>query len=419
MPFTNLFTGLFRKADPEPAPAPEPVTLTDPLASWLFGAAPTYTGKSVTPATAMNVPAVSSAVELIAEAVGTLPAKLFMRNAEGKDADPAHPAFRLVHDEANDWTSAAELRTNLTTDALLHDKGGFAVANRLSDGRVFEFNRIDPAAVTLKADEITGEPFYLVKQGRSATKRYEYQDMLHIQAFGGKAPITRARNAIALSMTLEEHASRLFSNGARPGGILSSEKSMKPEAAAGLLEMWALTHGGSENSGKPAILADGVKWLQTALTSVDAQFLEQRRYQVEEIARTFRVPPTMLFDLTRGTWSNTEEMRQGFLEQTLRPWLDAWAWAYARVLLTPEERTARFIEFITDDLLSVNPTVRTDIYSKLVAMRAMTPNEVRAGLNMPAMPGGNVLQNPYTTTGAPAPDAANDDNPPIPEKDAA
>ena len=418
MPYPTFFSGFFRKADPELAPAPEPVTLTDPLASWLFSATPTYTGKSVTPATAMNVPAVSSAVELIAEAVGTLPAKLFVRNAEGKEADPAHPAFRLVHDEANDWTSAAELRTQLTNDALLHDKGGFAVANRV-DGRVVEFIRLDPAAVTLKADEITGEPFYVVKQGRSATKRYEYQDMLHIQAFGGKAPITRARNAIALSMTLEEHASRLFGNGAHPSGVLSVPGKMDPIARDNLLGMWEATHSGSNNSGKPALLMGGVEWKQTALASTDAQFLESRRYQVEEIARTFRVPPTMLFDLTRGTWSNTEEMRQGFLEQTLRPWLDAWAWAYARVLLTPEERTARFIEFITDDLLSVNPTVRTDIYGKLVAMRAMTPNEVRAGLNMPAMPGGDVLQNPYTTTGAPAPEAANDDTPPIPEKDAA
>ncbi|WP_354062678.1 phage portal protein [Devosia sp. 2618] len=412
---TDFLPGLFRKADPEPAP--EPVTLTDPLASWLFGAMPTHSNVAVTPKSAMQVPAVSSAVELIAEAVGTLPAKLFVRNAEGKEADPAHPAFRLVHDEANDWTSAAELRTQLTHDALLHDKGGFAVAVRGGSGNVVEFHQLDPLAVEIKTDPATREPFYLVREGRKNV-RYEYRDMLHIQAFGGKAPITRARNAIALAMTLEEHASRLFSSGAHPSGALATEKAMKPDEAANLIAMWEATHSGSANSGKPALLTNGVKWEQTALTSTDAQFLENRRYQVEEIARTFRVPPTMLFDLTRGTWSNTEEMRQGFLEQTLRPWLDAWAWAYARVLLTPEERTSRFIGFITDDLLTVNPTVRTDIYGKLVAMRAMTPNDVRAGLNMPAMPGGDVLQNPYTTTSA-APDAANDDTPPIPEKDAA
>lgn len=110
MPFTDFLPAAFRKADP----APEPVTLSDPLASWLFGAVPTHSNISVTPKSAMQVPAVSSAVELIAEAVGTLPVKLFVRNAKGKEADPAHAAFRLAHDEANDWTSAADLRTQLT-----------------------------------------------------------------------------------------------------------------------------------------------------------------------------------------------------------------------------------------------------------------------------------------------------------------
>lgn len=415
MPLPNLFTSLFRKADSEPASS-EPVTLTDPLAALIFGATPTYAGKSVTPQTAMSVPGVASAVELIAEAVGTLPAKLFKRIPNGKAADAEHPAHRLIHDESNDWTSAAELRTQLTRDALLHDKGGFAFANRVN-GRVVEFIRIDPAAATIKADEITGEPFYIVQQGRKAV-RYEYQDMLHIQAFGGQAPITRARNAIGLAMALEEHAARTIGQGARPSGVLSSEKPMKPEAAAGLLEMWALTHGGSGNSGKPAILTDGVTWTQTALSFVDAQFLEQRRFQTEEIARAFRVPPTMLFDLTRGTWSNTEEMGQQFLTYTLKPWLQAWEWAYARVLLTPEERTGHFVEFVTDDLLTVNFAGRATAYGQYRSMGAMTANEVRAGLNLPPLPGGDELQNPYTTPGAP-PAAGNDNTPPDTEKDAA
>ncbi len=414
MPLSDLFNGLFHKADPEPA-APEPVTLTDPLAAWLFGAQPTYSNVSVTPKSAMWVPAVSSAVELIAEAVGTLPVKLFVRNAEGKEAAPAHPAFRLAHDEANDWTSAAELRTQLTHDALLHDHGGFALANRLADGRVYEFVRQDPLTVEPKTDEATGEPFYVVRQSRKNV-RYEYRDVLHIQAFGGSAPINRARNAIALAIDLERHAAQLFANGARPSGVLSSEKPMKPEAAAGLLEMWTLTHGGS-NSGKPAILTDGVTWSQTALSSADAQFLEQRRYQVEEIARAFRVPPTMLFDLIRGTHTNTEEMGQQFLTYTLRPWLDAWEWAYARVLLSAEDRAERFFEFIVDDLLTVKFTDRATAYGQYRSMGVLTANEVRAGLNLPPLPGGDELQNPYTTSAAP-PQAGND-NPPNTEKDAA
>ncbi len=141
--FYRLHPGFFRKADPEPT-ASEPVTLTDPLAAWLFGAQPTYSNISVTPQTAMRVPAVASAVTLISDAVGTLPVKLYVRNGKGKEADTAHPAFTFAHDEANDWTSAAELRTQLTRDALLHDNGGFALAVRGGSGNVVEFHRLDP-----------------------------------------------------------------------------------------------------------------------------------------------------------------------------------------------------------------------------------------------------------------------------------
>lgn len=414
MPVANFFASIFHKADPAPKEA-VPVALTNPLASLLFAAQPTHSNVSVTPKSAMQVPAVSSAVELIAEAVGTLPAKLFVRNAKGKEADPAHPAFRLAHDEANDWTSAAELRTQLTHDALLHDRGGFALANRLGDGRVYEFVRLDPLTVDPKTDDATGEPFYVVKLGRK-TVRYEYRDVLHIQAFGSSAPINRARNAIALAIDLERHAAKLFANGARPSGILSTD-AKTPPALKNIADMWNATFGDPNNTGKPAILPEGTAYQQTGLNSVDAQFEQMRRFQTEEIARAFRVPPTMLFDLTRGTWSNTEEMGHQFLTYTLRPWLDAWEWAYARVLLSSEERAERFFEFVTDDLLTVSFATRATSYGQYRSMGVLTANEVRAGLNLPPLPGGDELSNPYTTSAAPV--QADNDNPPDTEKDAA
>ncbi|WIJ24237.1 phage portal protein [Devosia sp. RR2S18] len=417
MSLFDAFRALFERTETKAEEATsEPVTLTDPLAACLFGAAPTHSNISVTPATAMQVPAVSSAVELIAEAVGTLPAKLFVRNAKGKEADPAHPAFRLAHDEANDWTSAAELRTQLTQDALLHDQGGFALANRV-DGRVVEFIRLEPGSVEVKTDAATAEPFYLVRHGNARKAvRYDYRDVLHVQAFGGSAPIHRARNAIALAIDLERHAAKLFSNGARPSGILSTD-AKSPAALKNIADMWNATFGNPSNSGKPAILPEGTTYQQTGLSSTDAQFEQMRRFQTEEIARAFRVPPTMLFDLTRGTWSNTEEMGHQFLTYTLRPWLEAWEWAYARVLLTSEERTKRFFEFVTDDLLTVSHEAQARSFAQYRSMGVMTANEVRAARNLPPLPGGDVLQNPYTTSAAPA--QANNDNPPETEKDAA
>lgn len=412
MAFPDFIPGIFHKADPETSS--EPVTLTVPLASWIFGAMPTHSNISVTPKSAMTVPAVASAVELIAEAVGTLPVKLFVRNAKGKEADPAHAAFRLAHDEANDWTSAAELRTQLTRDALLHDKGGFALANRTSGGCVVEFIRVEPAAVDLKTDEATGEPFYMVKLGRKAV-RYEYRDILHIRAFDDTAPITRARNAIGVAMDLERHAAQLFANSARPYGILKTGQK-NATAIENIKASWNAAFGRG-NSGGTAVVPADTDYLPITMTSVDAQFAEMRRFQTEEIARAFRVPPTMLFDLTRGTWSNTEEMGHQFLTYTLRPWLDAWEWAYARVLLTTEERIERFFEFVTDDLLTVSFATRATSYGQYRSMGVLTANEVRAGLNLPPLPGGDELSNPYTTSTGPA--QADNDNPPDIEKDAA
>jgi len=150
-----------------------------------------------------------------------------------------------------------------------------------------------------------------------------------------------------------------------------------------------------------------MKYQQLSMTLADAQFSENRLEQIREIARVFRVPPTMLFELSRGTWSNTEEMARQFYAITLKPWLASWAWAYARCLLTPEERTAFYVEFVTDDLLTTDAAARAASYGQYRSMGAMTANEVRSGLNLQPRSDGNDLQNPYTTTAKPeTPDAA-------------
>lgn len=159
---------------------------------------------------------------------------------------------------------------------------------------------------------------------------------------------------------------------------------------------WFSTHSG-RNAGGTAILDEGMDYQQLSMTLADSQFAENRLEQIREIARVFRVPPTMLFELTRGTWSNTEEMARQFYTVTLKPWLTSWAWAYARVLLTPEERRDLYVEFVTDDLLTTNAAARAAAYGQYRSMGAMTANEVRSGLNLPPHAEGDTLQNPYIT----------------------
>ncbi len=383
------------------APEQKALTLTDPEAFSLFGAVPTSSGIHVGPGNAMRVPAVACAVSLISETIGALPAKVYDR--ADKSALTDHPAFRLVHDEANPWTSAEQLREELTADALLTGHG-FALVTRGTASQPLELHRLDPAKVQ-REQEADGEPFYRVSYDQGQ-RRHAYQDILHIEAFGGVSPVTLGREAIALALSFEGHIGGVFANGGRPSGVILAEKSIDAEAKKKLAASWFTSHGG-KNAGATALLDENMKYQQLSMTLADAQFSENRLEQIREIARVFRVPPTMLFELSRGTWSNTEEMSRQFYAITLKPWLASWAWAYARCLLTPEERTAFYIEFVTDDLLTTDAAARAASYGQYRSMGAMTANEVRSGLNLQPRSDGNDLQNPYTTTAKPeTPDAA-------------
>jgi HK97 family phage portal protein len=344
----------------------------------------------------MRVPAVKAAIELIAGTCGTLPAKVFERLPEGgKEPARDHAAYALVHDLANGWTSAGALRTQLTTDALLYG-AGFAYANRVN-GSVQEFIRLDPSSTT-KEITSTGEPQYRVRTGQGGTRLFSYQDVLAIEAFGGVSPITLARDAIGLAATLELHANKLFANGARPGSVLKSPKTLGDTAMKNLKESWSAAFSGS-NSGGVAILEDGLDHQSIALSSVDAQFLEMRSFQTVEIARALNVPVSMIGDLSRATWSNSVEQNRQFLQYSLLPWLEAWSAAYSRVLLDADERKTYSIEFVVDDLLRANPKDRAESYAKLRAAGTHTANEIRALENLPARDDGNSLESPFTSTG--------------------
>ncbi|UWR82888.1 phage portal protein [Phaeobacter inhibens] len=368
------------------------LTLTDPDALALFGAVPTSSGLSIGPSNAMRVPAVACAVSLISETIGALPVKLYDRDSKEALAD--HPAYRLVHDEANEWTSAAELREKLTTDALLHG-AGHAQVIRLNDGTPYELHRLEPRKVQPNF-EADGEPFYLVSTENSQV-RMSYRDVLRIEAFGGVSPVTLGREAIALALSFENHIGGIFANGGRPSGVIKAQKIMDVEAKKKVASSWFATHGGSK-AGGTAILDEGMDYTPLSMTLADTQFAENRLEQIREIARAFNIPAAMLGELSRATWSNLEQLNRQFYDMTLKPWLTDWSWAYARCLLTPEERKAAFFEAVTDDLLTTDTAARAVALGQYRSMGVITANEGRAKLNLPPREGGDTLENPYTTT---------------------
>ncbi|PVE49593.1 phage portal protein [Pararhodobacter aggregans] len=381
-------------------------SLADP-APWLldlFGAVPASSGVTVSPTTAMRCTPVRAAVEAIAEGIGGLPLHVYRRGQDGaRDRASDHPAYALLHDQANDWSPAPQFREQLTRDALLHGNG-FAHIGRDATGTPRELIRLDPAVMIVERDQATGEPVYRLAQavGQRALDR---RDILHIAApsldgIKGTSPVQQCREAIALALAMERYAAALFGNGGRPSGILSFPAKLTADAASRIKASWQAATSGANTAGT-AVLEEGGSFTPLAFSSTDAQFLELWQHVVTEIARVFRVPPHLIFELGRATWGNAGEMGATFLRFTLMRWIKAWEGEVRLKLLTQEERADHYAEFLVDDLLRADLAARATAYAQLIAARVLNPNEVRAMENRAPYAGGDEFLNPNTTSTTP------------------
>ncbi|WAJ30962.1 phage portal protein [Antarcticirhabdus aurantiaca] len=359
------------------------------LAALLSGSA--VGGVAITGAEALRIPAVANAVRVISEAAATLDIRIMRMGEDGVETeDRDHPIGVLLRGDVNPWTSGFDLVRDLTADALTRDWGGLAYVNRVRD-ELREVVRYQPAAISVQYDPWTGEPTYRI-DGRVVDSR----NVLHVRGPFDRSPLTLAAEAIGVAREMEKHAGNLFRRGARPGGILRSPKPVGDKGVKAILKAWRASQEGGENAGRTAVLYDGMEWEQLALNSVDSQFLELRKFQILEIARAFRVPPSMLFELDRATWSNSEQMGREFLTYTLEPWLRALETALGRALLSREERQRFRISFDRDDLTRADLTARATAISSLVSAKVINPNEARTWLlELAPYEGGNAYGNPH------------------------
>jgi HK97 family phage portal protein len=363
------------------------------LEALLGFAAGTAANIAVSPETALRCAPVYRGANVRCEVLGSLPFMLYARRADGgKDRATDHPLYKLIHDRPNAWTSAPEFVSQLELDCLT-DGGGYAAANRV-DGKIIELIRLAPRSVACRADEKL-EPKYEVTLAGGAKRTYLWQDILHVPTLGNLAAIKQAREAIGLCMAMEQHAGRLFGNGGRPSGVLKVKGTLSQTAYDRIKSSWDSAHGG-ENSGRTAVLEDGIEFDPLTFNSVDLQFQELRAFQVVEIARALGVPPNLLMDFGRATWGNSEQMAQGFLTFTLLPRMKLWAGAVA-LLLSPEEQSKFVPEFVADALVQAEIAARFEAYAKAITNGVFNPNEVRALENRPPYQGGDEFRVPMNT----------------------
>ena len=383
----GIFPGLFKSRD-----KPQNRTAGSNYAFFLGG---TTSGKEVTERSAMQMTAVYSCVRILSEAVAGLPLHLYKyTDSGGKAMALDHPLYHLLHDEPNPEMSSFVFRETLMTHLLLW---GNAYAQIIRNGKneIVALYPLMPNKMSVDRDE-NGRLYYTYYRGSDeAIKNKDFavtlqpSDVLHIPGLGfdglvGYSPIAMAKNAIGMAIACEEYGAKFFANGAAPGGVLEHPGTIKDPQR--VRESWQSTFGGSGNANKIAVLEEGMKYTPIGISPEQAQFLETRKFQINEIARIFRVPPHMVGDLEKSSFSNIEQQSLEFVKYTLDPWVIRWEQSIMRSLFFEDEKKKYFVKFNLEGLLRGDYQSRMNGYAIGRQNGWMSANDIRELENLDRIP---------------------------------
>ena len=375
--------------------------------SFLFGR--TTSGKPVNERTAMQTTAVYACVRILAEAVASLPLHVYeYQDDGGKKLVHDHPLYYLLHDEPNPEMTSFVFRETLMSHLLIW---GNAYAQIIRDGagRVLGLYPLLPDKMEVQRDD-RGNIYYVYSRNSDENPMFkEYgniklkaEDVLHIPGLGfdgliGYSPIAMAKNAVGMTLACEEYGASFFANGANPGGVLEHPGVLKDPSK--VRESWNSVYRGVNNAHKIAVLEEGMKYQQIGIPPEEAQFLETRKFQINEIARLYRIPPHMVGDLDKSSFSNIEQQSLEFVKYTLDPWVIRWEQSLQRSLLLPGEKGKYFIKLNVDGLLRGDYQSRMNGYAVGRQNGWFSANDIREMENMNPIPdeeGGNL----YLVNGA-------------------
>ena len=383
----GIFKGIFKSRD-----KPKDSTAASSY-SFFFGG--TTSGKTVTERSAMQMTAVYSCVRILSEAIAGLPLHLYRYTENGsKKKAIGHPLYELLHDEPNPEMTSFVFRETLMTHLLLWGNA-YAQIIRNGKGEVIALYPLMPNRMTVDRDE-DGQLYYEYQTSQDEAHtmtgslvRLSPYDVLHIPGLGfdglvGYSPIAMAKNSIGMAIACEEYGAKFFANGAAPGGVLEHPGTIKDPQR--VRESWQSTFGGSGNANKIAVLEEGMKYTPIGISPEQAQFLETRKFQINEIARIFRVPPHMVGDLEKSSFSNIEQQSLEFVKYTLDPWVIRWEQSIQRSLLSRDEKAVYFVKFNLEGLLRGDYQSRMNGYAIGRQNGWMSANDIRELENLDRIP---------------------------------
>jgi len=342
------------------------------------------TGITISNSTALTCVAYWSCVRLLSETLASLPLITYRRLTRGKERAYDHPLYILLHDEPNSEMDSFSFLETLMSH-LVMTGNAYAYID-------WEDYTTVKALWPMRPDKVT--------VSRNSKNKIEYQYQLdtnrivipsysvwHIPGLGydgliGYSPLTMARESIGLALATEKMGAKLFSNGLSIGGVLEHPGQMSPDAQKRLRASIETDYQGLDKAHRLLVLEEGMKYNKNSIPPNDAQFLETRKFQRSEIAAFFHVPPHMIGDLEKATFSNIEQQSLEFVVYTMRPWLVRWERSIKRSLLLPTEKEEYFVEFLIDGLLRGDSAARSQYYREMYYLGAMSPNDIREKENM-------------------------------------
>jgi HK97 family phage portal protein len=349
-------------------------------------------GFAVSPDRAMQCVTVMACVRVLSESVAQLPVGVFMRNRDGtRTRADNHRLANLLNVRPNEWQTGFEFREMLMAHVLLRGNA-YAYIVRVN-GEPRELIPLHPGSVTVEQSEDYSLRYSVSDEKGRVRGVFTGADILHLRGLSsngivGLSPIQLHREAVGLAMATEEHGARVFGNGARIGGILSHPAKLTPESATRLRAQWDDLYSGLSNAHRTAVLEDGMTFTPVTMNSSDAQFLETRKYQRAEIASIFRVPPHLIGDLDRATFSNIEHQSIEFVTHSLLPWVRRWEAVVSRDLITEEERRYLYVRHNLDGLLRGDIKSRFEAYAIGRQWGWLSADDIRASEDLNPIPDG-------------------------------
>ena len=370
-----------------------PSTSLNKPASWLFDAfGSSKTGVPVNENSAMQFSAVWAAVRILSETIGSMPWHVYQRDGESRFIASAHPIGQLIQ-HPNGMMTSLVFRETLMAHLCLHGNA-FAAIERDASARPTKLVPIHPDRVQIKVVE--GEKFYHVD------KKVVYTDfeMIHVcglsfDGIRGKSPLAAAKETFGIGLAANQFGAEFFGNGANVGGMLVHPGRLTDDAYKRLKHSWQTANAGLGNAHKTAILEEGMKFEKMTIPPDQAQFLQTRKFQTEEVARFFLIPPHMLGDLSASsTRANIEEQGIQFVRNTIRPWAVRIEEEFNNKLFRLDENDEYYIQFNLEGLLRGDIKSRYDAYSVGRQWGWLSVNDIRKMESLNDIDGGDVYLQP-------------------------